>query len=64
MNVLVRLLRKLIGTNKIINQNNVAFDKLGEIEKQVREVYNAQVFNSSIEGSDWLKNKSFSPVLP
>ncbi len=61
MNFFARSLRRLIGTNRIINQNTSVINILEGQNRLIQEIYNANVFNSSIEGSSWLKDKSFSP---
>jgi len=58
---LVNKIRRLIGTDKLIAMQ---IRETSELERQSRllnEIYYANIFQSTIEQSEWLKNKSFSP---
>lgn len=61
MSFVLKTLRRIWGTNRIINQNIVVHKRLDLLEKKIQEIYNAQIFNSTIKHSEWLQNKSFSP---
>lgn len=54
-------IKKNIGVIKIANQNNSIQIQLAELNKKSDEIYWSHVFNSTIESSTWLTNKSFSP---
>jgi hypothetical protein len=61
MNFFIKTIRKVLGTNRIINQNIAINKVLERQEKMIKEVYNANIFHSTINNSPWLKDKSFSP---
>lgn len=49
-----KIFRKIFGIFQL-------YDKSIQIEKTLKEILDAQIFNSTIANSNWLKNKSFSP---
>lgn len=54
-------IRKLIGTDKILELQHQINNELKNQNNKLNEIYYAQLFQSTIASSSWLKNKSFSP---
>ncbi len=52
------LFKKFKELSQIVHQTN---RKLGDLEKKIDEISWANVFNSGISGSEWLKKQSFYP---
>ncbi len=54
MKIIIRLIRRIFG---ILNLS----EQINENNKMLREINWAQIFNSTINNSVWLNDKSFSP---
>ena len=52
--MLLKFIRKLLGIEYLITE-------IADIKINVREIYWANIFNSTIQDSKWINNKSFSP---
>lgn len=60
-NYLLRQFRRVTGIDKVLLHQERTNDKLTILEKKIDELYKASLFNSTISGSIWLKDKSLSP---
>ena len=58
---LIKKLRKLAGTDKIFAFQHTIYEEIKAYNKKIDEIKKALLFQSTIENSIWLKNKSFSP---
>jgi hypothetical protein len=56
-----KLLKKYTGIESIQNLISLNREKINELEKKIDEIYWANVFNNSINNSQWLKIKTFNP---
>lgn len=58
---IINAVRKLLGTDKLLILQHRTNNEIAQQNRLITEIYYANLFNSVISGSRWLKDQSFAP---